>query len=69
MSSLATTHKKTRYVDDTLYLLCPLTMLSGFFPTTIAEIIHQYSHLDRVSINLFQDLETYIADNAIPDLI
>ena len=70
MSSLANeTHKKIRYLDDILYVLCPLTMLSEFFPTTIAEIIHQYSHLDQVTIKLFHELRTYIADNALPDLI
>jgi hypothetical protein len=46
----------------------PLQKLRECFPNLVAHVIHQYSHIDQVAVELHRELASWMEENALPDL-
>jgi hypothetical protein len=48
---------------------CPVQELRKFFPDPLANLIDQYSQVDRARARLHVELIAFVEDNAMPDLV
>ena len=70
LSKLA--REETAYLAKLLHAWvrpCPVQELRTFFPDPLANLIDQYSQVDRARIRLHAELIAFVEDNAMPDLV